>query len=64
MEEEHGKEGGREGGRTHWLVDGSETETAGIGTHQTIELNSSKWNNVEIPKNTHTHQERHREYYE
>ena len=39
----------------HWFVDGSEAETAGIGTHQTIELNSCKRHDVKIP--THTHQE-------
>ena len=36
----------------HRFVDGSEAETAGIGTHQTIELNSCKRHDVKIP--THT----------
>ena len=38
----------------HWFVDGSEAETAGVGTHQTIELNSCKRHYVKKPTHTHT----------
>ena len=39
-------------GRAHWFVNSSEAEAAGIGAHQTVKLNPSKWNDIKIPTNT------------